>query len=156
MEWLVEGHQAVIDGLTEKRNLREKIIMNRATVFGLTVLALAVSNLAAAAPAVGHHGQMIIHCEPPHFFDETPGKDANVPSLSTFSVTASENTDPETIKLWLNNQPVQAKVTQERSGNYLAVGAIPANMKGRVWLKATADSQEGCDDYSSWFVQIGK
>jgi hypothetical protein len=118
-------------------------------------LALAVVALPAAAEVRGHHGQLIIHCTPPQFFDETPGKDARVASLQTFSVTASDNTDADTVKLWVNNQPVQPKVTQQRSGSYLIEGSIPAGATGRVWLKAAADSHEGCDDYRSWFVTVG-
>lgn len=120
-----------------------------------TVLMLFAAVPTGAVP-IGHHGGMILHCEPPHFFDETPAADAKVGSFQNFSVVASDNTDPATIKAFINNQPVSVKVNQERSGRFLVQGGLPQSVgKGRVWLKVTGDSVDGCDEFKSWFVNVG-
>jgi hypothetical protein len=124
------------------------------------LLSAALLGLFVAAPAgavpIGHHGGMILHCEPPHFFDEIPAADTRVGSFLSFSVTASENTDPATIKAFINNQQVPVTVDKERSGHYRVQGGLPQAVgKGRVWLKVSADSEEGCDEFKSWFVNVG-
>jgi len=107
----------------------------------------------AWAVPIGHHGGMILNCEAPHFFDENPAADAKVSSFQKFSLTASDNTDPATIKAYVNNQPVAVIVEKDRAGRYAVSGGLPqAVSKGRIWLKVTADSQEGCDNFKSWFI----
>ncbi|MDD5037036.1 MAG: hypothetical protein PHE55_20100 [Methylococcaceae bacterium] len=121
----------------------------------ITILAFA-SCAAEAGRAVSHHGGPILHCEPPVFFDETPGKEAKVPVIQDFSVTASDNTDAETIKLWANNEPVEVKITQERSGRLLIQGRLKEPVaRGRVWFRVTADSHDGCDQWDVWNVYAG-
>jgi hypothetical protein len=126
-------------------------------------LALLLLALASSAPApafagraVSHHGGPILHCEPPQFFDETPGKEAKVASVFAFSVTASDNTDRDTIQVWANNEPVQVEIVEERSGRLLIRGHLkmPA-AKGRVWFRVTADSHDGCDQLDVWNVYAG-
>lgn len=120
-------------------------------------LALIAVAPAFAKPAVGHHGGPVLHCDPPQFFDETPGKEAKVASVSEFSVTASDNVDPETIQVWANNEPVQVEIVQERSGRYLIRGRLKAPVtQGKVWFRATADSHDGCDQLDVWNVYAGK
>ena len=109
-----------------------------------------------SAPRVSHHGGLILHCEPPRFFDQTPGKDAKVASIQDFSLVASDNTDQATIKVWANNEPVEVKVTQERSGSFLVQGHLKeAVTKGKVWFRVNAESNDGCDDNSTWNVFAG-
>ncbi|MEI7868070.1 MAG: hypothetical protein WCI11_09255 [Candidatus Methylumidiphilus sp.] len=114
------------------------------------------SSAAFAAPRVSHHGGLILNCEPPHFFDQTPGKDGKAASIQDFSLTASDNTDQATIKAWANNEPVEVKVTQERSGSFLVQGRLKEPVtKGKVWFRVNAESNDGCDDNSTWNVYTG-
>ena len=123
----------------------------------IACLAIAISAPAAnAAPRVGHHGGLILDCKPPQFFDQTPGKDAKAISIQEFSITASDNTDPETVKAWANSEPLEVKVTQERSGSYLIKGHLKAPVTaGKVWFRVNAESNDGCDENSSWNVFAG-
>jgi len=116
----------------------------------------------ALAPAVGfpfvagHHGGLIINCTAPTFFEESPGKDARVPLLEGFSFTASENTDPDTLEVRVNNQPVPIKVTPQRSGRYAVEVHLPQPIaQGRAWIKVTGVSDDGCDQLHTWNVYSG-
>ncbi len=131
--------------------------MTRPAIATLSLLALALASPAAfAGPRVSHHGGPILHCEPPHFFDQTPAKDAKVQSIQDFSVTASDNTDRETIKMWANNEPVEVKITQERSGRFLIEGRLKSPVTtGKVWFRVNAEANDGCDENSAWNVYAG-
>lgn len=123
----------------------------------LLVSALAASSWAYAAPRVSHHGGPILHCEPPSFFDEKPAKEAQVASIQEFSVTASDNTDRETLKVWANNEPVEVSITEEKSGRLLVKGSLKKPVtQGKVWFRISAESHDGCDNYSVWNVYAGK
>ncbi len=132
--------------------------MTHPSIAVIASLVLAFSSTALnAAPRVSHHGGLIIHCEPPHFFDQNPGKDAKIASISEFSLTASDNTDQATIKVWANNEPVDVKITQQRSGSFLIQGRLKeAVTKGKVWFRVNAESNDGCDDNSTWNVFAGE
>jgi hypothetical protein len=125
----------------------------------ITLIACAASALspsAAMAFGISHHGGIILDCEAPIFFDESPAKDAKVPSFQKFSVIASENTDPETVKVWVNNQPIAVQITAQRSGRLLIEGSLPAALSsGKAWVKTTAISHDGCDQLHNWNVYIG-
>jgi hypothetical protein len=117
------------------------------------VLALTAS--AGLAAGVSHHGGPILHCEPPQFFDETPTKDSRVSSFQQFSVTASDNTDAATVKVWVNNEPVTVSVTEQRSGRLLLQGSLAAPItSGKAWVRVTGDSRDGCDALYVWNVYI--
>ena len=84
--------------------------MPRQHIAATALLALALASSSAfAGSRVGHHGGIILDCESPHFFDQTPAKDAKVAGIQDFSLTASDNTDRETIKVWANNEPVDVE-----------------------------------------------
>lgn len=116
-----------------------------------------VASTILAAPRVSHHGGPILECKPPQFFDHKPGKEAKLASIQDFSVTASDNTDPATVKLWANSQPVEVKLTQERSGSYLIQGQLKEPVTtGKVWFRVNAESNDGCDENSTWNVYAGQ
>lgn len=131
--------------------------MPRLLIAALAFLGLALSSSAAlAGRAVSHHGGPILHCEPPQFFDQTPANGAKLGSVQDFSFTASDNTDSETIKVWANNEPVNVKITQQRSGSFLVEGHLPAPVaKGKVWFRVNAESNDGCDENGTWTVYAG-
>ena len=123
----------------------------------LSFLALACASSAASAGSrLSHHGGIILDCEPPHFFDQTPAKDAKVAAIQDFSLTASDNTDRDTIKAWANNEPVEVTITQQRSGQFLIQGHLRTPVtSGKVWFRVNAESNDGCDDNSTWNVYSG-
>jgi hypothetical protein len=124
------------------------------SIIALSLVLFSTASLAGSR--VGHHGGLIVDCEPPHFFDQTPAKDSKVGSIQDFSVVASDNTDGETIKVWANNEPVEVKITQQRSGQYLIEGHLKEPVvKGKVWFRVNAESHDGCDNNGNWNVYIG-
>jgi hypothetical protein len=107
------------------------------------------------ALGVSHHGGLIINCTAPVFFEESPPKDARVGMFEQFSFTASENTDPETLKVWVNAQPVEFTVTPQASGRLTVAGKLAQPIaQGKAWIKATGVSHDGCDQLHTWNVYI--
>ena len=127
------------------------------TAFALAIITFALASPAASAGSrLSHHGGIILNCEPPHFFDQTPGKDAKVAAVQDFSLTASDNTDRDTVKVWANNEPVEVSVTPQRSGQFLIQGRLKAPVaSGKVWFRVNAESNDGCDENSAWNVYAG-
>ena len=106
---------------------------------------------------VSHHGGVITNCTPPLFFEESPAKDAKVASFQDFSFTASDNTERDTLEVWINNVPTPVTVTEQRSGRLTVQGKLPqAISSGRVWVKVTGYSNDGCDQLHNWYVYTGR
>lgn len=109
---------------------------------------------------LGHHGGLVTDCTDPSFFDESPGKDARVARMEKFVFTGSTNTDPSTIKVWVNNTQLPTErltITQEKSGYVNVEGRLPEPVtQGRVWIKVTASSHDGCDQIHAWNVYTGQ
>ncbi|QSA97922.1 hypothetical protein [Methylococcus sp. EFPC2] len=119
------------------------------------LITLAAMAGTAQAERIGHHGGPLLHCEPPSFFDETPARDSKAASFQDFSLTASDNTEAESVKVWVNNQPVDVSVTPERSGRLLIKGRLSAPITaGKAWVRATGDSKDGCDELFVWTVYL--
>ena len=70
----------------------------------LFLLLSLISAAAMAGPRTGHHGDWIVTCHPPKFIQEKPVKDSQVPSFQEFEFIASQNTDAQTLKVWVNNK----------------------------------------------------
>ncbi len=105
----------------------------------------------------GHHGALITHCTAPHFFEELPARDAKVARMDSFAFTASENTNAETLEVRINTQPVPVKITPQRSGRLRVEGQLPHPVaQGRVWIKVTGTSDDGCDELHTWNVYVGQ
>lgn len=105
---------------------------------------------------LGHHGGMITQCTDPVFSGESPGREARVAKFETFSFTASDNTEPNSLEAWVNLQPAKLTITRLRSGE-LKVDATPATpiAQGRAWIKVKGRSQDGCDQLHTWNVYTG-
>lgn len=122
----------------------------------LSGLALAASAPPGFAFAIGHHGGIILNCTAPLFFEESPARDAQVGVVDRIAFTASDNTDPETLKLWVNNQPVAFTVAPQPSGRLTVSATLPQPItSGRAWIKATGVSDDGCDQLHTWNVYAG-
>lgn len=123
----------------------------------LALLALTSAPAVGFGYATGHHGGLILDCTAPIFFEESPARDAKVAVLEKFSFTASENTDPETLKVWVNTQSVEIKITPQRSGRLTVEGTLPRPIvQGRAWIKVTGVSHDGCDQLHNWNVHTGQ
>jgi len=130
--------------------------MTKNTFKLMSLFSLLVSSPGVLAYGVSHHGGPLLSCEPPQFFDESPAKDAKVPSFQTFAFTASDNTERDTVKAWVNNEAVPVTITEERSGRLHVQGSLKeAVTKGRVWIRVTGDSKDGCDQLDVWNVYVG-
>ena len=104
---------------------------------------------------VSHHGGPILDCAPPVFFDEVPGRDARVAVFQEFSLMASENTESDTVRVWVNNQVTPYTASVERSGRVKIEGKLAAPITdGRVWIKVTGYSHDGCDQLHVWNVFV--
>jgi hypothetical protein len=126
-----------------------------APLLALPLLGLPMAD--ALAFGISHHGGLILDCEAPIFFDEAPAKESKVPSFREFSVVASENTDPETVKVWVNNEPIAVKLTPQRSGRLAIQGSTKEPITaGKAWIKVTAVSHDGCDQLHVWNVYVGQ
>ena len=105
---------------------------------------------------VSHHVGMIMDCTPPMFFEEVPAKDAKVGSFQDFSLAASENTEPDTVRVWVNNEATPVTITSQRSGRLTIQGKLEKPItSGRVWMKVKGYSNEGCDQLHVWYVYVG-
>jgi len=105
---------------------------------------------------LGHHGSLVTQCTDPRFFAESPGPDTQVSSLDHFSFSASDNTDSNSIKVKVNLQPVDIKVTPKRSGEWAVEASLPSPIReGRAWIKVTGMSHDGCDQIHTWNVYVG-
>jgi hypothetical protein len=105
---------------------------------------------------LGHHGGLVTQCTDPSFFEESPGKEAQVRTLEKFSFTASDNTDPDYLEAWVNLQPIPLTITPQRSGRLSVEGKLPAPItQGRAWIKVVGYSRDGCELIHTWNVHAG-
>jgi hypothetical protein len=110
----------------------------------------------AFAFGVSHHGGIILDCTPPIFFEESPAKEAKVLALQNLSFVASENTAHDTIKVWVNNEPITVTISEQRSGRLTVEGVLSRPItEGRAWIKVTGHSNDGCDQLHVWNVYTG-
>lgn len=121
----------------------------------LTLAAWPLSQAAHALPT-GHHGATVTQCTDPQFYKESPGDNARVAHLESFTFTASDNTDPASIKVLVNLQPAEITVTPQRSGVLEVSARLPVPIQqGRAWIKVTGMSHDGCDQIHTWNVYAG-
>jgi hypothetical protein len=121
------------------------------------ILLLALfSSSCFAAPRMNHHGEYISKCHNPLFFNEVPAKEAQVTELQDFNITASDNTDIETIKFSVNNKPIAVSLDRLRSNRILIKGHLDPSMTepGMVLLKVGSESNDGCNGLHAWRVYI--
>lgn len=111
---------------------------------------------AVHALPTGHHGATVTQCTDPRFYKESPGDNAHVAYLDSFTFTASDNTDPTSIRVLVNLQPAEITVTPQRSGLLEVSARLPVPIqRGRAWIKVTGMSHDGCDQIHTWNVYTG-
>jgi hypothetical protein len=121
----------------------------------LFMLLLVCSASLSAAPRIGHHGDMIMKCHKPMFFGEVPADNSKVTAFQKFSFNASANTDIATLKVWVNNQEIKVDTIKQTSGRYLVSGQTTEPIiEGKAWLKASSESNDGCNGLKVWNVFI--
>lgn len=121
----------------------------------LSVFALCMFLPAATCWALptGHHGAVLTDCTDPRFFEETPASDAHVNRLERFSFTASDNTEPSSIKVQVNLKPVEITITPKRSGRFQVDARLPEPVvAGRAWIRVMGMSVDGCHQLHTWNV----
>jgi hypothetical protein len=93
-------------------------------------------------------------CTKPHFSDFTPADKAEVAPKSTFSFTASSDTNPKSITVDIKKQPVTITVTPKGQG-YQVSGTLPADLKATTArINITAESPSSCKGSDGWLINI--
>lgn len=95
-------------------------------------------------------------CTEPHFYDESPAKNAVIQTLSEFSITASDNTDTSTLTMEINGQKVQPAITALRSGERQLRVQLPEPLTqaGKVRITLDAKSKDGCSTFYPVYLEI--
>ncbi|MDD2769187.1 MAG: hypothetical protein PHT19_10665 [Methylococcus sp.] len=125
-----------------------------------TIAAFAALLLSSGtAPAVGlsHHGGIILDCTPPLFFEESPANDATVEVFDRFAFTASADTDPATVHVWVDGKAVTPTITPQRSGRLTVEGRAesPISQSGaRVRVLVSGFSKDGCERSHAYYVHV--
>lgn len=141
-----------LDNLTFKTKNRGSSMIKTAAIAFLAYLLPAT----VFAFGVSHHGGIILDCTPPIFFEESPAKETKVIALQKLSFAASENTDRDTIKVWVNNEPIAVTISEQRSGRLAIEGVLSQPVtEGRAWIKVAGYSNDGCDQLHVWNVYTG-
>ncbi|NOT11388.1 MAG: hypothetical protein HOP23_06080 [Methylococcaceae bacterium] len=121
----------------------------------LTVLLLTCSTLLTAAPRISHHGERILKCHKPLFFDVVPADNSKVAQFQTFSFSTSANTDIATIKVWVNNQLIKVTSKKLASGRYLVSGQTDQPIiEDKAWIRVVSESSDGCNGFQVWNIFI--
>lgn len=122
----------------------------------LLFIALMVSSTQLfAAPRISHHGERILKCHKPLFFDENPANNAKVMQFQRFSFSTSANTDISTLKVWVNNELTQVNTKKQASGRYLVTGQTDQPIiEDKVWIRVASESNDGCNGFQVWNIFI--
>ena len=97
-------------------------------------------------------------CVKPKFSDFTPAENSAVATGSSFSFTTSENTNPNTIKVTIKDQPITLKIDTEHNGSFKVSGKLPTLLKSGDYARISivARGQNDCAGDSGWFVKISE
>lgn len=128
--------------------------------FALDPLAFLLMLIACINPAwsvefTGHHGGVVTNCKDPEFYHETPGPNAKVKRLETFSFIASENTVTESLEVVVNLEPVKTEIRKNGNGTFTIEARItPPKTEGRAWIRVTGHSDDGCQQLHTWDIFV--
>ena len=112
--------------------------------------------LGTQAQAYGGGGGGGSSCAEPEFYSETPARNATVPKLDQFAVTASDNTDVNTLDLEIDGIKTQPTITPQRSGESLieVKPNPPLQKPGKVRITLRAKSKDGCETFLPIYLEI--
>ena len=115
------------------------------------LLGLCVTN----AWCYGGGGGQANKCKKPSFEDMSPPKSSVVAPGTEFSFTASENTNPRSIKVVVKGHDVDLKI--ESNGRIKVTGNLPPEVKeGYARVNISATSSAKCSAQDGWLLKIGE
>lgn len=134
--------------------VRKSLIQALSVTQQLGIHALFLMTFAShAMEFTGHHGGIVINCKDPEFYQEKPASNAKVSRLEKVSFIASDNTMTESVVVQVNLEPVKTRITQNGNGTFTVEADLPTPPKdGRVWIKVTGHSDDGCQQIHTWDV----
>lgn len=102
------------------------------------------------------------HCDKPFFTEFQPAANKYTQMLTEFSMTASSNTNPESIHVTVvfgENEfhfgPKELKIEKEPSGRYDITGKLMRPLAhGFARINVTAHSKPGCEKQDGFLVRI--
>ncbi|MDD5580675.1 MAG: hypothetical protein PHY16_15520 [Methylobacter sp.] len=122
-------------------------------LFWILVLTIVSSNVWAYG---GSSSSSQKACTKPRFTEFVPADKAEVAAQSAFSFTASSNTNPDSIKVTVKDQPVDVKVTPKAQG-FQVSGKLPNKLKGDyARINITADGHSKCKGSGGWLVKVAE
>lgn len=119
-------------------------------------MALVLFLLSSAVFAYGGGGGGSSSCPEPKFYEESPAKNAVLPSLEEISLVASDNTDTSTLELEVNGRRLQPEISPRRSGEWVIKLKLPEpiTQPGKVRITLVAKSKEGCSTFHPYYLEI--
>jgi hypothetical protein len=103
----------------------------------------------------GHHGGIVINCTDPEFYHEMPAPNAKVSRLEKVSFIASDNTMTESLVVLANLEPTTTRITRNGNGTFTVEADLTTpKTEGRVWIKVTGHSDDGCQQIRTWDVFV--
>ncbi|CAA9891740.1 conserved hypothetical protein [Candidatus Methylobacter favarea] len=122
-------------------------------LFWILVLTIINSNIWAYG---GSSSSSQKACAKPRFTEFVPAEKAEMAAQSAFSFTASPNTNPDSIKVAIKDQPVDVKVTPKAQG-FQVSGTLPDKLKGGyARININAEGHNKCKGSGGWLVKIAE
>ena len=130
--------------------------MNRILAFLKAPIMLALVLNSASVWAYGSGGGGTASCAEAKFYDESPARNSELPSVSEIALVASDETEVSSLELNVNGNPVKPEATQRRSGEWDLKVKLPQpiTQPGKVRVTVTAKSKEGCSTFFPYFLVV--
>jgi hypothetical protein len=111
----------------------------------------------ASAYGGGGGGLLRPSCTPPSFSEQSPPKDAVIPSFSEVSFVTSPNTNKSTVVVKINGQPAEVTMTEKGPGGLRVTGKPPQAITeaGFATISLSAASAPGCTKNYAYRVKVG-
>ena len=135
--------------------LKEIIMMNPSRLKSPGFATLALLFGSGTVHPYGGGGGSSGGCDEPGFFTESPADHSSVAALAGFSFIAS-NTDPTSLSITFNGNPVPADVTVMRNGDLQVAThlATPITQTGKVQIAVRAKNKDGCPGFKAYYVEV--
>ena len=94
-------------------------------------------------------------CIKPKFTEFSPADKSEVAAKSVISFVASEDANPESIKVTAKELPVALTITPENEGSFLVTGNLPETLKDTfARISISAEGHNKCKGTGGWLVKI--